>query len=172
MEIEVPIDAPGPFRIIHDGIIVVSQMGRLEVAMRNSDSTSLERACELCIRALTGLPETPVAAAGVNVRFRFTETPDALLDLVNAPVDTVLSDAAYEVRSATTTRVINLRPGLLNIKIEHGSAGGGLDFNFHMDSHAPTELVEWLRRAAEFVEISDRLRTTMGVTDVRPEIHA
>ncbi len=172
VEVEVAIDLPGPFRVGHDGILVAPAATRLEVAMRKSDLDSLARACTVCSRALRSLPETPVTAAGINIRYRFTELPDTTFDLIRAPLDGALSDAGFQVGTATTTRGVSVPPGVVNVKVTHAEGEGTLEFNFHRDSKTPNELIEWLERSAEFVQLSDRLATVVGVADVRREIHA
>jgi hypothetical protein len=172
IELEIAVDRPGNFRIGHDGLVVIPTSSRLEVATRVPTPESLERACRLCQRALQGLPETPVSAVGVNVRYRFAELPDAVLDLVGAPVDGALADADFHVQGATTSRTVVVPPGAVNIKITHSQGAGSLEFNFHRESAVAPELSEWLGRVQEFITLSDRLAAVLGVADVRREIHA
>jgi hypothetical protein len=173
VELEVPVDQPGPFRVGHDGLIVIPALGRLEVSARTPSLDAIRRASVLCQRALVSLPETPISAAGVNIAYRLTEIPDAVLDLVRAPLDEALSDAGYEVRGALTRRSVVLPPGVVNVQVVQKRTGGGtLEFNFHRESTVPNELREWLARTEEFVDLSDRLALVAGVPDVRREIHA
>jgi hypothetical protein len=173
IELEVAVDLPGSFRVGHDGLLVIPATGRLEVAARAASLDAIQRACVLCQRALTSLPETPVSAAGVNIRYRLTEIPDAVLDLVRAPLDEALSDAGYEVTASMLRRSVALPPGVVNIEVSQAQAGGGtLEFNFHRESTTPSELREWLGRAEEFVAISDQLALVTGVPNVRGEVHA
>lgn len=119
------------------------------------------------------LPETPVTAAGVNIRYRLAEIPDAALDLVRAPLDEALSDAGYEVAGSMIKRSVSLPPGVVNVQVSQAPAGGGtLEFNFHRESAIPAELREWLGRAEEFVTLSDQLALVAGVPNVRGEVHA
>ena len=113
-----------------------------------------------------------MSAVGVNIRYRFAELPDALLDLVRAPVDDALADADYEVRSASTKRTVVLEPGMVNVEVKQAGAAGSLEFNFHRDSTMVAELTQWLGRVNEFVELSDRLAAVLGVANVRGEVHA
>jgi hypothetical protein len=164
IELEIAVDRPGNFRIGHDGLVVIPATSRLEVTTQVPSPESLERACRLCQRALQGLPETPVSAVGINVRYRFAELPDALLDLVRAPVDAALADADFQVQGAVTGRSVTVAPGALG--------AGTLEFNFHRDSAVAAELSDWLGRVQEFITLSDRMATVLGVLDVRREIHA
>ena len=173
IELEVAVDLPGPFRIGHEGLLVIPAAGRLEVAARVASPEALQRACILCQRALVSLPETPVTAAGVNIRYRLTEIPDAVLDLVRAPLDEALSDAGHQVTGLMIKRAVSVQPGVVNVQVTQTSAGGGtLEFNFHRDSTQPDELRQWLGRAQEFVTLSDQLALVAGVPNVRGEVHA
>jgi hypothetical protein len=173
IELEVAVDLPGPFRVGHDGLIVIPAPGRLEVAVRIASPAALQRACVVCQRALASLPETPVSAAGVNIRYRLTEIPDAVLDLVRAPLDEALSDAGYEVPGSTIKRSVSLPPGVVNVQVGQTQTGGGtLEFNFHRESSVHRDLREWLGRAEEFVTLSDQLALVAGVPNVRGEVHA
>jgi hypothetical protein len=172
IELEVQVDRPGPFRIGHEGLVVIPIASRLEVATRTSTPESLERACRLCQRALQILPETPVSGVGVNVRYRFDELPDQILDLIRAPIDVELADADFQVQGGITKRSITLTPGLVNVEITQSQAINKLEFNFHRDSTAPAELSDWLGRVQEFIALSDRLANVVGAGDVRREIHA
>lgn len=164
IELEVSVDRPGPFRIGHDGIVVVPTPGRLEVAPRVASIDGLKRACGLCQTAVQVLPETPVSAAGVNIRYQFTELPDGVFDLLRAPLDGALADAEFTVRDSTTKRCIALGPGVVNLSISHAQTGSGaIELNFHRDSSTVTELSEWLGRIDEFVAFYDRVAAVLGV---------
>jgi hypothetical protein len=166
IELEVAVDRPGHFRIGHGGMIVVPTSSRLEILPRIPDSDRLGRACELAKRALAGLPETPVSAAGVNIRYRFSELPNALIDCVRAPLDTALSDAGFQVQEATTKRAVAVTPGVVNIQVNQTSnIAGAVEFNFHRDSVVPAELGEWMDRVQEFVEMSRHLLTVIGAAN-------
>jgi hypothetical protein len=98
--------------------------------------------------------------------------PDHILDLVRAPLDATLSDAAFEVMGALTQRSLALAPGVVNVQINHGiGTTGSIEFNFHRDATLPTELSNWLGRVQEFLQLSDRILGVLGVENVR-EIHA
>jgi hypothetical protein len=118
------------------------------------------------------LPETPVSAVGINVRYRFAELPDTVLDLVGAPVDAALADADFQVQGGATSRTVVAAPGAVNVKLTQSLGAGSLEFNFHRESAIAAELSEWLGRVQEFITLSDRLAAVLGVADVRREIHA
>ena len=176
VELEMAVDRPGQFRVGYQGILVVPSSISLEIAARVPDRNSLLRACDLGKRALETLPETPVSAAGMNIRYQFAEVPDRIFDLVKAPLDAALSDAGFAVRGALTKRGIEIEPGMLNLQITEARGGvpaGTLEFNFHRDSSVPEELRQWLARGEEFIGLSNNVIDAMGVNDaIRREVHA
>jgi hypothetical protein len=110
------------------------------------------------------LPETPVSAAGVNIRYQFAELPDSVFDLLRAPLDGALADAELAVQASTTKRSIALGPGLVNVSITHTQTGSGaIELNFHRDSSTAAELSAWLGRTEEFVEFYGRVAEVLGV---------
>lgn len=173
VELQIAVDRPGLFRVSHDGIIVAPTTTRLEVTSSVANTEGLSRACVLCQRALRSLPETPVTAVGINVRYRFAEIPNNVLDMVRAPLDEALSDAGHLVQATAANRSVTLAPGVIKMQISTDDSGGGrFEFNFHKESTVPAELIAWLERVDEFINISDELAAVAGVTDVRREIHA
>ena len=165
LEVQIAVDSPGQFRVAHDGILVAPTATRLELAPQKPEPESLARAAELACRALHSLPETPVSAAGVNIRFRFAELPDKLLDLVRAQVDGSLADAGFKIAGATTKRTLAHDPGVINLQVKQEDVGGTLEFNCHRDSKTHGELSEWIRRVPEFVEVSTTLLKVLGIAD-------
>src|SRR5438128_129219 len=70
--IEVPMDAIGPFRIANGDLTVMVGTSQLMVEARENNFSSLERAMRVARRAMENLPETPVVAAGFNIRAQGT----------------------------------------------------------------------------------------------------
>ncbi len=85
--VELPLEAPGPYRVSHNGVTVVPSPGRLEVVPRESTNEGLVAAAEIAARAVSALPETLFQAAGVNIRFRFDSVPDVLVRGSSAAAD-------------------------------------------------------------------------------------
>ena len=108
---------------MHDGLIVISGSNRLEVAAR----TASDRARLRALSSGFGLAaETPVSAVGVNIRYRLTEVPDPVIDLVRAPRDEALSDAGHQVVTSTTKRSSVLASDQVQMTLfandDHGTA--------------------------------------------------
>lgn len=171
IDLELAVDRPGHFRVAHNGMVVVPTMNSLEVFPRISDALSLQRACELAALALMQLPETPVTAAGVNIRYDFTELPDAIHDLIKASVDDFLSDRSFKIEKKVALRTLTYNPGVLNLQITEGTPGGTVEFNFHRESSSSDELRDWLAKAPEFVKAAEQLVSTIGVNHVGREVN-
>jgi hypothetical protein len=158
VEIEVAIDRPGPFKVVHDGLLVTPLPHALEVAPQKFDLASLQRASDIARRALQSLPQTPVSAAGVNIRYKFPALPDALIELVTAPIDDTFSDAGYVIEGGATKRVLTLNPGVLNVDVSQGKTGeGSVVLNFHRESAVQPELEGWLSKTEDFFGVSKRV---------------
>jgi hypothetical protein len=142
------------------------------VTTRSPTRELLVRASELCSRALAQLPETPVSAAGVNVRYRIPEYPDAVFDFLRVPLDGVLADAGFEIAASTTKKTVRLPPGVINLQITVQDGGGTVELNFHRESTSSQELQEWLARTNDFFDQSTNVIRVLGLENVRREIHA
>src|SRR4051794_37527215 len=67
LEIQVPMDTVGPFRVSHGGLTVIVSDTLLVVEVANADFNDLERAAKAATKTMTELPRTPVVASGVNI---------------------------------------------------------------------------------------------------------
>jgi len=92
--VEVPLDGVGPYGVRDEksNLVVMATRDRIIVAMGHADYGSLEEARQVGIRALERLPETPVHAAGFNLRFSAVQTGDVTA-LVQAGIDDRLSQS-------------------------------------------------------------------------------
>jgi len=104
----------------------------------------------IACNALTNLPETPVLAAGFNVRYRVRIHAPSLDEVVDSNMDQRLSEAGYSIVAKGLRRTIRLpksifKQGVLNLNINSTEEGATtVELNFHRDSKNPKELVEWL----------------------------
>ncbi len=164
LQLEIAIDQPGLFRVIHDGVIVAPSSQLLEVVVQTHDLASLEKASHIGQTALKALPETPVAAAGVNIRYAVKALPDELMDLLKTPIDDAYSDEGFTIEGALTRRSLAHAPGVVNVEISQGREGAGtVLMNFHCASSSSDELCQWLTKVSEFWEVAQRILTVMKV---------
>jgi len=159
LEIQVALDRPGRFRVVHGGVSVVPTASALEAIASAPDAVGMQRASEVCATALSELPRTPVSAAGLNFRFSDTEPLSSVLEAAKSGFDDLLSDAGYEIAETSLKRSLRLAPGVVNVTLSMPSEASTaqLDFNFHLSSQEPEELKAWLARASEFSEVAERM---------------
>lgn len=165
LQLEVAIDRPGSFRVIHDDVVVAPSSRQLEIAVQSNDIASLKKASVIGQRALLTLPETPVAAAGINFGFTLDPLPDALLDPLKTPIDDAFSDDQFVIENRLIRRSLRQAPGVINVEIgQTGDNQGTVLMNFHCASSSPTVLAEWLSRVDNFWGIGQQLLTTMKIS--------
>ena len=132
-------------RVRHDGIIATVELGRLLLMTETAALESLQRAKRAGVSAIKSLPETPLTAAGFNLRFRFDSPPDELLRGMNTPIDNRISDGGFSIRARSLRRSLALDPGLLNVEVRQPDGDDTVvELNFHRQSTAAEELCSWL----------------------------
>lgn len=165
IELQVPIDGQAPIRVIHDGFAVAASSSRLVVTSLEPTDDGVCRSAALVETAISSLPETPVSAAGVNLRYQFDTVPDRFLEFLASPIDDRLADSGHLITMRAMKRTIRWKDGLVNIDIQNAEdASALLAFNFHRSSSNGTELRQWLNSAKEMVqEVSALLGSVFGV---------
>lgn len=144
--VSVPLDGVSPYRVRSpdEKIIVVTGSERLIITVSKCNYDSLGEAMAAGVKVLKWLPETPVSAAGFNVRFRASEGVPQIIDLVNSGVDSYLSDIPYKIIRRTLGRSVEYNNGELNITITAGDERVEVLFNFHRRSSVHDDLKKWL----------------------------
>lgn len=149
--VEVPMDGLAPYRVRHENLTATAEMGRLVVNADAPKYELLDRAREAAARAIESLPETPLTAAGYNVRVRITDPSDALLAAATCSLDALLSDAAFSIDSRGLRRSLKMGDGVLNLAIQQGK-DVTVELNFHRQSTRRDELIAWLKLPIREVE--------------------
>jgi len=166
--LEVPMDAIGPYRITHRGLIVVPDGGRLIVETREANYDSLQAAKELSDRAIGLLPVTPLSAAGYNIRFRGEAAEEQLrplLDLTAERIDESLERAGRQITRKESTRAVRWDDGKVSIQCIFEEPNS-LDVNLNFERAGTTdEMRNWLQRPVEQVkgQVDDILHRILGV---------
>lgn len=148
--VEVPMDGLAPHRVRHKRLVVVAEQNRLAITPEVPSLEELQRARQIAVRAMENLPETPVTAAGYNIRLRFNEPPSQLLEVTSSKMDGILSDANLTINGVSVRRSIIHGEGLINLEIrQEDDADLTIEFNFHRQSMDMEELVAWLNMPPE-----------------------
>lgn len=159
VEVFLPVEWSGPPRVKLGNIAVSVQGGALAGALvvEAMDGTyaTLGRALALADRALELLPETPVGAVGINVRYRLGPLPARAVERTRATLDHQLSDADFQIMSRQLHRSLAFGAGLLNVILAEDNQGSGeVVFNFHLDlGRNDVDAVHaWLRQRTEVLK--------------------
>jgi len=149
--VEVSMDWLAPYRVRHNELTATAEMGRLVIAADVPRYEVLDRARQAGVRAMERLPETPVTAAGYNIRLKINEPSDNFLGTVTCGLDALLSDAAFSIDSHRLRRSLRKDGGLINLEISQGKETN-VSLNFHYQSSKKEDLIAWLKHPIHDVE--------------------
>lgn len=153
MEIKVPIDRKASISVTHSDVTVIPSESRLEIMPVTPNPNLLVDAANIAIKAVDWLSETPMKAAGINVKYKFKSLPDDFITVLNSTLDDKLTDCPLSTRERGLTRTVDWEPGVININIqEHKDTSGTVTFNFHRQSESVDELKEWINKTKEMRE--------------------
>lgn len=141
--VEVPIDGLGPHRVKYADLTVIAETSRLVVQADVPTYDLLDRARKAAVLAIKSLPETPLSAAGFNVRVRIKDPSDELLTSLTPDLDNALSDAGFEISSRSLARRLKFKGGILNLNLEE-SDDFRVVLNFDRHSSKKEDLIAWL----------------------------
>lgn len=136
VEVAISLDAIAPPRVTHAKINVIAGKEHLIIHPTQSSYQELSRAMAIGVQAIKSLPETPLQAAGVNVRFTADPQLESLQAIMeSATLDSYISDKGLEISGRTIARAINWGDHKINFSIE-GTPAGAFEilFNFEVQS--------------------------------------
>jgi hypothetical protein len=148
VEVQVALDRPAPMRIRHEGVTITPAADRLIGACTSNDDDSIKRVGVVLGRAVLALSRTPLAAAGVNRRYRFDAIPPTVADVVCSPLDEKLTKSGRPPGVRVVKRRIPWNNGLLNLEIAVDEAKplGTITFNYELISNDADSLCKWIGR--------------------------
>lgn len=158
VEVLVELEFRSPIRVKYQNIVVQPSSSSLIISPENSNSELLEQSVIIARRALEALPETPLKAAGLNIRYQYQNIPDELIEAGKSTIDDALQDAGFNINEKHLGRKIPWDEGVLNLDIhEREDASALILFNFHKASTTPGELMEWLGMHERMLEDSEKI---------------
>lgn len=164
--VDVPLDGLSPYRIKdpQQEIMFIPENNQLVIRIIKMDYTIMEKALQYGLKVLAWLPETPISAAGFNIRFKSSDATPELIDIFRSSIDSKLGSIGYtQISNRTITRIINYKNGVLNLMITQDSTSFALLFNFHLGSNDNNALQEWLRQpVSEIEEIVQKITNVLG----------
>ncbi len=158
MEVLIPVDLLEAPQVRYDGIVVRVEDRRLIIGAANGSFEALGRAMEMGRNALDALPDTPVLAAGFNVRFKSVGDRVEIDRMVaSTELDSCLSDAGYEITGRLLNRKVRCKDsifekGVITLSLDVQEESAKIELNFQRDSRDVQELVGWLNAPRADVE--------------------
>lgn len=150
IDVLVPIDVMAPFRVKHGEVSVTASADYLIITPMKPTFANLESALKIARRALTKLPETPVSAAGVNLKYRSDQPMPALSKLVENPVDQSFADNDIKVMTRALLRSVEWKESEVRISVSQESdMAYSILLNFHKEADTTEKLKDWLSFSLE-----------------------
>jgi hypothetical protein len=149
--IEVPMDAIGPYRVSHGDLTVMVGNSQLWIDARENNFPSLERAMRVARRAMESLPETPVIAAGYNIRSQGTGEDGQLGPLIAATQlewDRQFERAGYPISRRDVTWVADWHPGKISVNLSREDHDRLLRVNLNFEKGGGPRRIAGLARSA------------------------
>lgn len=148
VEVQVALDRPAPMRIRYEGVTVTPAADRLIGACTSNDDGSIKQVGVVLGLAVRALPRTPLAAAGVNRRYRFDTIPPTVADVVSSPLDEKLTVSGRPPCVRIVKRRIPWSDGHLNLEItvDEAKPVGTITFNYELISNDAESLRTWVAR--------------------------
>lgn len=167
IEVLVPVNSLEPSQVKHNEIFVRVEKRQLIIGTDKPSYEELIKVMKTGCNALQDLPETPVFAAGFNVRFKIDDYPE-FEEITQSSIDTQISDAGYEIVSRGLTRKIRRQGGILNLRVRKDEKDEIItELNFHRDSNNITDLINWL--SISEIELRNEVTQILGTVSLRFE---
>jgi hypothetical protein len=155
--IEVPMDAIGPYRVSHGDLVIMVSSVELIVEARENNFASLQRAMRIAHRAMQSLPETPVIAAGFNIRSQGSGEDELLAPLIAATElrwDQQFVQAGYPISRRDITWVSDWQDGKFSVNLVRDQQDRVLRVNLNFERFGNRDqLMAWVARPVEEVRV-------------------
>lgn len=169
VDVEIPLDVLAPFRVRHENVTVIAGGDRLVLEPSKDTYPNLEQAMKIGLRALGRLPETPVMAAGFNIRFKSPDTLPGLVEIIGHTWDNRFSDEGIEIENRAIARTVAWNGGKINISVsQEPNLSSTVLLNYDLKSSETGELQRWLGRTIDEVR-GETERILFRCLDLRPE---
>lgn len=150
----IALDTIAPHQVKHGGVTVIAGGDRLIVQPERCCFHDLQTAMKIAYRALDQLPETPLVAAGINIKYTSQEPVEALQQVTRQEWwDNQLSDSKFEIVGRSISRSLKRGDGQINLSvIEEADGKSEVQFNFHRGSSHVGDLKSWLTTPIDDIE--------------------
>lgn len=145
IEVQLPIDQLKPPQVKHDGIYVIADSNNLILRPHQCSFDELDRARLFAINALESLPETPITAIGINMRYTSAIAIPEFFDALDSSWDTSLSETGYTINESDIKRSLSWNNGFINLFLSYDKSNHhSILFNFEIRSNNHEDLKNWL----------------------------
>jgi hypothetical protein len=155
--IAVPMDALGPYRVSHGDLVIMVSSAQLIVEATENNFPSLQRAMRIAQRAMHSLPETPVSAAGFNIRCQGSGEDGLLAPLIAATElcwDQQFVRASLPISRRDVTWVADWEDGKITVNLVREQQDRVLRVNLNFERTGNRdELLAWVARPVEEVRV-------------------
>jgi len=153
IEILVPLNAVGPFKVKIDGLLISVDSDRLIIDCEKSDWETIEKSRQYCCKAIDVLPRTPLIAAGFNIRYELSDPADHFIEILKLPLDASLSDNNLKITGRETRRTFRWTNGNINLHIVKAETEYyNILMNFNRNANDNNKLKEWLNTPIDDVK--------------------
>ncbi|MEO1534346.1 MAG: hypothetical protein AAFS11_02120 [Planctomycetota bacterium] len=150
VEVLVPLEGGGAFQVKHGKVIVTPNPGALVLQATEATEEALDEALKAAKAATTELPRTPMAAAGINLRYHLEELPEDLVESVSCRSETKLSDAGHTITQRRRGETVEWKGGCVNIIVDLPTRGAtSVTFNFELVNGEMAQIEGWVSIKAE-----------------------
>lgn len=151
LRVQVSLDVLSPHRVQRsDGLTVIPDSNSLVIVPSSFSYCGLGHALEIGRQALESLPETPVFAAGINLRFHLTDPSYELTNSLCVGIDGRISDSDFIIKERRIRRSVQFESGTLNLGYySNDKSPDSILLNYEKKSEDWKSLREWLSMPIE-----------------------
>ncbi len=146
VDVLVPLDGFAHFQVQYNGVTVVPLRHQLLIQLGTPTLDALGTGLHAMAKAISALPQTPLKASGINLRYVAASPPDALVERTRNTSERLLSEAGYELLVRRPGQSVAFEGGTLNIIAEIPTNGEcRVTVNFERQATRGDDLLDWLR---------------------------
>ena len=117
----------------------------LEVNAVQCEYDNLHEAMGVARKALESLPETPISAVGINIRYKLDALPAKTVDRLRCDLDSELAALDYVRVENTISKNVEFNAGVISLILSWDNSGHAtLVVNFNRTTQEHSEAIEWL----------------------------
>jgi hypothetical protein len=160
IEVQILVDDYQPFLCRHGHVIVRCGSRFLQVNTDEFTEESLMATLKAACTALEDLPQTPLLAAGINLKYEILEPESNLASALVSGFEDSISDLGIQISGRSVRLTLKEPPGVVNLEVAKDENTVIVGFNFHLSSTKQADLLEWLSRpASQVLEKVEKLFT-------------